>query len=167
MTTEMAPPESIDVNTIPLTAPLSIPEPPRSWILAQNKKGADRRKEKLPPVDLTGKWIIISGSNNGIGREAAIQFAAWGANLVLACRGKTPAWEKQPAEVVEECKEAARKAGVLKSESEWWELDCASVASVEDFAIRWLKTGRALDVLCNNAGTLIPRLHDIHMLMST
>jgi NADP-dependent 3-hydroxy acid dehydrogenase YdfG len=154
MATEMAPPEGIDINTIPLDAPLSISEPSRSWILGQNQKGTNRKKEVLPAVDLTGKWIIVSGSNNGIGREAVLQFAAWGANLVLACRASTPAWETQPGTVVQECRERAKEAGHADTEIEWWELDCASLESVEDFAIRWLKTERSLDVLCNNAGTL-------------
>jgi hypothetical protein len=153
MATEMAPAENIDINLIPLDAPLSIAEPPRSWIYSQNRKGGDRRKEKLPPVDLTGKWIIISGSNNGIGREAALQFASWGANLILACRNPTPAWETQPDAVVEECLQRAKEAGHA-SEIEWWELDCARLESVEDFAVRWMKTERPLDVLCNNAGML-------------
>lgn len=151
MATEMAPAEGIDINTIDLYAPLSIPEPPRKWVLSQNTKGTNRNREVLPAEDLTGKWIIISGSNNGIGREAALQFAAWGANLILACRNPTPAWETQPETVVQECLEKAKEAG-KSVEVEFWELDCARLESVEDFAIRWLKTGRALDILCNNAG---------------
>jgi len=42
--------------------------------------------QHVPGADLRGKWIIISGSNNGVGFEAAKPFAAWGANLILACR---------------------------------------------------------------------------------
>jgi NAD(P)-dependent dehydrogenase (short-subunit alcohol dehydrogenase family) len=141
----------VDINTIPYDAPLSIEEPSKAWVMNQNRKGADRRKEVLPAVELKGKWIIISGSNNGIGREAALQFAAWGANLILACRDP-PSREIHPEAVVEECKERAKDAGHADSEIEWWELDCAKLSSVEAFAKKWLDTGRALDVLCNNAG---------------
>jgi NAD(P)-dependent dehydrogenase (short-subunit alcohol dehydrogenase family) len=141
----------VDFNTISYDAPLSIEQPPSSWTFAQNRKGGDRRHETLPDVGLEGKWIIISGSNNGIGREAALQFAAWGANLVLACRDPPP-HEHHPTKVVEECKQRAKNAGLLDSTIEWWELDCAKLASVEAFAKRWLDTGRPLDILCNNAG---------------
>jgi NAD(P)-dependent dehydrogenase (short-subunit alcohol dehydrogenase family) len=105
-------------------------------------------------VDLTGKWIVISGSNNGIGREAALQFAAWGGNLILACRDPPPR-ETHPTKVVEECKEKAKEAGHTDTTIEWWELDCAKLGSVEAFAKRWLDTGRALDILCNNAGEIL------------
>lgn len=104
----------------------------------------------VPDVDLTGKWVIISGANNGIGREAAIRFAGWGADIVLACRDP-PAKEVHPSVVVQECQESAQKSG-KKVEVEWWEVDMADLASVDAFADRWLKATRALDILCNNAG---------------
>ncbi|KAF2667392.1 NAD(P)-binding protein [Microthyrium microscopicum] len=140
-----------NINDIPYDAPLSIPRASRSFILTQNRKGADRTHITLPPVDLRNKWILISGSNNGIGREAAIQFAAWGANLVLAAR-KPPPTETSPEQVVDECLAAARKAGHEDVSVEWWEVDYTKLSSVEELAQRWLDTGRALDVLCNNAG---------------
>jgi NAD(P)-dependent dehydrogenase (short-subunit alcohol dehydrogenase family) len=142
---------SADINTIPYDAPLSIKEPPFTWVVAQNRKGANGSRQTVPDADLTGKWIIISGSNNGIGREAAIQFATWGANLILACRDP-PKHEMHPDVVVQECIDAARKRGHYKTTIEYWTLDCASFASVETFCARWLATGRALDILCNNAG---------------
>ena len=146
----MAGTEDFDINTIPYNAPLRIKEPPLSWLIAQNRKGADRRLETLANVDLEGKWIIISGANNGIGREAAIQFAKWGANIILACRDPPP-HEVQPAKVVEECRTAAKENGI-ESTIDYWELDCSSLKSVENFAKRWLDTDRPLDILCNNAG---------------
>jgi NAD(P)-dependent dehydrogenase (short-subunit alcohol dehydrogenase family) len=141
----------VDINTIPYDEPLSIKEPPSSWTAAQNRKGGNKTFLTLPDADLTGKWVIISGSNNGIGREAAIQMAAWGANLILACRNPPP-HEIHPEKVVEECKEAAKLKGHEKSVIEWWELDCTSLNSVDQFANRWIETGRPLDILCNNAG---------------
>lgn len=144
----------IDLNTIAYDAPLSFPLPSKRWVMSQmdkGRKGNTLTSATVPGADLTGKWILISGANNGIGRCAAIQFASWGANLILACRNPPPR-ETHPEVVVEECKEAARKAGKEKAEVEWWEVDMTSVESVEKLADRWLQTGRALDVLCNNAG---------------
>jgi NAD(P)-dependent dehydrogenase (short-subunit alcohol dehydrogenase family) len=148
LTTE---PVDVDINKIPYDAPLTITEPPFSWVMAQNRKGADRTHATLPDVDLSGKWIIISGSNSGIGREAAIQFAKWGANVILACRDP-PRTELHPTKVVEECFEAAKEGGHVDTVIEWWELDCSKLSSVEAFAQRWLDTDRPLDILCNNAG---------------
>ena len=147
----MAASKDVDINTIPLDAPLSIPEPSMTWIVAQNRKGIDSKRLTLPDVDLSGKWVLVSGSNNGIGRHAAIQFAAWGANVILAARDP-PERETHPSKVVEECKEAARKKGHEESTIEWWEVDYSKLKSVEGLATRWLDTGRPLDILCNNAG---------------
>jgi NAD(P)-dependent dehydrogenase (short-subunit alcohol dehydrogenase family) len=151
MATETKASDSVDINTIPYDAPLSIAEPPSSWVAAQNRKGAEGNHIVLPDADLTGKWVLISGSNNGIGRDAAIQFAAWGANIILACRDP-PAKEHHPEEVVKECKAAALEKAHEKSTIEWWELDCTKLSSVEKLAARWLETGRPLDILANNAG---------------
>lgn len=95
---------------------------------------------------------MISGSNNGIGREAALSFARWGANLILACRDPPPtSHETRPEAVVEECLNLAKSKGHV-SQVEWWQIDMANLASIEAFAKRWLETGRPLDILCNNAG---------------
>lgn len=94
---------------------------------------------------------MISGSNNGIGREASIQFAKWGANLILISRD-APNNEIHPLTVVDECKEAAAAAGHEKSQIEWWEADYTRLSDVEALAKRWLDTERPLDILCNNAG---------------
>src|SRR5258708_3454508 len=102
------------INTIPYDAPPSIEEPALSWIIGQNRKGADRTFLEVPDADLTGKWVLISGSNNGIGREAALRMASWGANIVLACRNPPP-HEIHPEKVVEECKEAAKSKGHEKT----------------------------------------------------
>lgn len=142
---------SVDINTIPYDAPLGVKEPPFSWVIAQNRKGSNGSRQTVPDADLTGKWIIISGSNNGIGREAAIQFAKWGANLILACR-EPPKHETHPDVVVAECIAAAQMRGHYKTTIEWWPLDCSKLSSVETFCARWLATSRALDILCNNAG---------------
>ncbi|CAI4212304.1 unnamed protein product [Parascedosporium putredinis] len=125
--------------------------PHELWGIFWELKGGDRTRLAVPAVDLTGKWILISGANNGIGRHAALQFAAWGAHLVLACRD-APAKETHPTVAVAECREAARKAGHADASIEWWEVDYTKLASVEALARRWLDTGRPLDVLCNNAG---------------
>lgn len=153
MQTNWEPPNE-SLNTISYDAPLSFSDPSSIWLRAQTRKGERKdfvKPEELPNPNLIGKWVIISGSNSGIGREAALQFAQWGANIILACR-QPPPHEMHPAEVARECKARAVEHKHEKSEIEFWELDCASIASVEAFAKKWLDTERPLDILCNNAG---------------
>jgi NAD(P)-dependent dehydrogenase (short-subunit alcohol dehydrogenase family) len=103
---------------------------------------------------LRDKQVLITGSNHGIGREAAIQLARSGASLVLACR-QPPPHETHPEVVVEECRAAARERGEYPV-IEWWECDMADISSVEALAERWNRTGRPLDILVNNAGIVPP-----------
>jgi len=45
------------------------------------------------PVELTGKNVIITGANTGIGYIAARELARWGARVILACRNQEKAEE--------------------------------------------------------------------------
>ncbi|TVY57634.1 Retinol dehydrogenase [Lachnellula suecica] len=164
MANELKPPaiDQTSFDTIPYDAPLThlqtaplmrVPPEPELKAWAKKKANAGSNSEFLtvPPADLKGKRIIITGSNSGIGREAALQFAAWGANIVLGCRPNPPAHELHPDVVVSECIEAGKKAGHVV-EVEWWPIDHADLKTVSVFAERWLETGWKLDVLCSNIG---------------
>jgi hypothetical protein len=139
----------VDINSIAYDAPLAFKLPLGSWVQKKSLAGTNWTTfsaDQVPGKDLTGKWIIISGGNNGIGREAALRFADWGANLILACR-EPPPHESHPNAVVAECRQRANAAGHEKSQIEWWEVNYADLASVKAFAMRWLETGRPLDIL--------------------
>lgn len=142
------------IDLIPFTAPLSISEPSYLWFLKQSAKcvvPTTISLDDVPRVDLRGKWVLFTGANNGIGRESALDLAALGANLILACRDP-PAHEIHPTRVVEECKEKAKEAGVNDSVIEWWQVDFAKLGSVEQLGKRWLEKNTPLDLLMNNAG---------------
>ncbi|KAJ4263548.1 hypothetical protein NW762_006367 [Fusarium torreyae] len=129
------------------------PNPSMLWCIWQALRGTNNTTlQEVDVVDqnIQGKWIIITGANSGIGREAAKIFARLGAHLILACRDP-PKHELHPHEVAQECLELSVAAG-YRSTIEWWFLDMSDLASVEMFAQRWLKSGRTLDILCNNAG---------------
>lgn len=130
------------------------PCPHPSWWFTQKQalRGCNSTQLTIPEADFTGKWVLITGGNSGIGREASIQLAKWGANIVMGCRPNPPPQEPHPSKAVEDCQAAAKQAGKLESQIEWWEVDMADLESVRSFAKRWLDTGRALDILCNNAG---------------
>ena len=95
-------------------------------------------------ADLSGKSMIITGANSGIGYEAALMLARKRANVVLACRSLDKAADAA-AQIARACASAA---------VEIMQLDLASLASVRDFADAFRRSGRRLDVLCNNAGVM-------------
>jgi NAD(P)-dependent dehydrogenase (short-subunit alcohol dehydrogenase family) len=87
--------------------------------------------------DLTGKTIVITGANSGIGLEAARTLATKGASVTLAVRNA----DKGAA--------AAREIGHA---TEVRPLDLASLDSVRAFAADWGEL--PIDILINNAGVM-------------
>lgn len=95
--------------------------------------------------DLTGKVIIITGANSGIGYEAAKEFARKGAQIILACRNLDKAQfalSQIQAEITE------TKAEILK-------LDLANLKSIQQFVDSFKKKYDRLDILLNNAGIMM------------
>jgi NAD(P)-dependent dehydrogenase (short-subunit alcohol dehydrogenase family) len=90
--------------------------------------------------DMTGRSVIVTGANSGIGRAASRALARAGARVVLAVRdtdkGKTA-------------------AATMPGETEVRRLDLASLASIREFAAAWEGD---LDLLINNAGVMVPPL---------
>jgi protochlorophyllide reductase len=98
--------------------------------------------------DMTGKVVVISGANSGLGLESTKALAAKGATVVMACRNLRKA-EEAKAEVL-----AANPAARLDVMA----LDNASLASVRAFADAFQAKYDRLDILLNNAGVMaIPR----------
>ncbi|CAG8025256.1 unnamed protein product [Penicillium olsonii] len=129
---------------------MSFPSPYSIYQWLRGVNPATITDDQVPATNLVGKWVIITGSNNGVGFETAKSFAASGANIILACRDP-PAWEQHPTAAVQEIKDLAEAQG-HQSTIEWWSIDMADLQSVDSFAERWLQSDRALDILCNNAG---------------
>ena len=95
--------------------------------------------------DLTGKTIIVTGANTGLGFEAVKVFARNGANVVMACRSV-------------EKGEMARKQLVRLYPSsiiQFMQLDLADLQSIHSFADTFRKSHAHLDVLLNNAAVKI------------
>jgi NAD(P)-dependent dehydrogenase (short-subunit alcohol dehydrogenase family) len=90
--------------------------------------------------DLTGKTVIVTGANSGIGQAAARALAGAGARVVSAVRD------------TEKGKAAAAATPGL---TEVRELDLASLDSVRAFAAGW---DGPIDLLINNAGVSGPSL---------
>jgi NAD(P)-dependent dehydrogenase (short-subunit alcohol dehydrogenase family) len=101
-------------------------------------------ESKIP--DLTGRNIIVTGANSGIGFEAARAMAARGASVVMACRNiekSAGAFEKVRKESPGDNVDLMR-------------LDLADLSSVREFAGEAREKYPRIDILVNNAGIMVP-----------
>lgn len=97
-----------------------------------------------PTKSFAGQTVIVTGSNTGLGKEAARHFARLGASkLILAVRN-TRAGDEAKRDI-----ERTTQCGT--SVIEVWSLDLSSYNSVKAFAERASKLSR-IDVLLENAG---------------
>jgi len=99
--------------------------------------------ENIP--DLSGKIIIITGANSGIGFESAREFARKGAEVIVASRNPEKA-EKAIVRIREELPAAKLK---------FIELDLANLASIRKFTEEFKLGYSRLDILLNNAGIML------------
>jgi len=99
--------------------------------------------EHIP--DLSGKVIIVTGGNSGLGYESVKAFAAKGAEVIMTSRSLAKG-------------EKARD-GILKDHPdgriELMQLDLGDLESVRRFADSFRERYRRLDVLLNNAGIMM------------
>jgi NAD(P)-dependent dehydrogenase (short-subunit alcohol dehydrogenase family) len=98
--------------------------------------------------DQSGKTIIITGANSGIGLETVRSFYAKGAHVILACRDLVKA--RSAIESIED----HPSSGILEAA----QLDLSSLASVQAFAGLLKQRNLPLDLLINNAGIMNPPL---------
>jgi NAD(P)-dependent dehydrogenase (short-subunit alcohol dehydrogenase family) len=90
--------------------------------------------------EMTGRSVIVTGANSGIGYAAARALTGAGARVVLAVRNLD---------------KGRAAAATIEGETEVRELDLASLASVREFAAAW---DGEIDLLINNAGVMLPPL---------
>ena len=91
--------------------------------------------------DQTGRRVVVTGANSGLGYHAALELARRGARVILACRD-----EGRGRAAVEKLLRAAPGA-----DAELRSLDLANLASVRAFAEA---VDEPLDILVNNAGVM-------------
>jgi len=90
-------------------------------------------------IDLSGQNFVITGGYSGIGIEAVRALAGVGASVMV------------PARRPEVAKEALSS---LSGDVEVASMDLSDLASVRKFADDYVASGRALNVLINNAGIM-------------
>lgn len=94
--------------------------------------------------DQSGRTVLITGANSGLGLESARTLAEAGAKVLLACRSA-----ERGASALKQV------AAVAHTKPELVELDLADLGSVRAAAAQVREsTGDALDVLMNNAGVM-------------
>lgn len=94
--------------------------------------------------DLTGRVAVVTGANSGIGLEAALELAAHGAHVVLACRDRSRA-DQAMGRILRHAKDASVEVLVV---------DLADLESVRAAAHRFATRHHRLDLLLNNAGVM-------------
>ena len=98
--------------------------------------------------DQSGRTVVVTGANSGLGLATARELARHGAHTVLACRS-----EQRGAQALAQLREAVPGADV-----ELATLDLGDLDSVRAFAERYRSEHDGLDVLVNNAGIMaVPR----------
>ena len=97
-------------------------------------------------LPLSGKRILVTGANSGIGYHASLVLAQKGAHVILACRDQRRG----------ESALARLRSGAPGASAELATLDLASLGSIQEFARRELVEQRPLHVLVNNAGVMAP-----------
>ncbi|XXG96512.1 hypothetical protein Hte_002795 [Hypoxylon texense] len=110
--------------------------------------GAAFSKNQMP---VEGKTVLITGASEGMGRSAALQMAAKGANVILVSRSAD-----KLAAVVAECEAAARRPQAQRFAffaADVSEPDYAAPLLAD--AVAW-NGGRPLDVVWCVAGTSTP-----------
>lgn len=101
-----------------------------------------------PKQDFTGKTVLITGANTGLGLEAARHFVRLNASkVILGCRDVKKASDAKRSIELSQHKE--NSAGII----EVWQVDLASFDSVKAFCRR-AATLERLDIVIENAGFL-------------
>lgn len=101
----------------------------------------------IPSKDLSGQTIVVTGSNVGLGLEAARHFTRLNAEkVILGVRN---------LEKGEAAKKSIEETTNRRNVVEVWGLDLASYESTKEFAQR-LGSLKRLDVLVENAGISTP-----------
>ena len=89
-------------------------------------------------IDLTGKIAIVTGGNTGIGLETTKTLAFAGAMVIV------------PARDIEKAKRNLEDIPNVEIE----QMDLMNPKSIDDFANKFLNSGRPLHLLINNAGIM-------------
>lgn len=100
--------------------------------------------EDIP--SLSGKTIVVTGGNSGLGFQAVRAYAAKEAQVIMACRNVSKGEEAKTAI----CREFPKASIIVM------QLDLMQLNSVRKFAGAFKQNFNRLDILLNNAGIMMP-----------
>ncbi|KAJ3510901.1 hypothetical protein NLJ89_g4415 [Agrocybe chaxingu] len=101
--------------------------------------------EDIP--DLTGKVVIVTGANTGVGKETAKALLAHNATVYMAARSKEKA-----DQAIQDLKKQTGKEGIFLK------LDLGDLKSIKAATEEFLSKEKELHILFNNAGVMMPPL---------
>jgi NAD(P)-dependent dehydrogenase (short-subunit alcohol dehydrogenase family) len=96
--------------------------------------------------DQSGRLVVVTGANSGIGLGAARRLAAAGAEVILAVRSP-----ERGGRAMRDLLDENPRARLSVEQ-----IDLASLTSVREFAERLRAAGRPIHTLVNNAGVMSP-----------
>jgi NAD(P)-dependent dehydrogenase (short-subunit alcohol dehydrogenase family) len=99
-------------------------------------------EENMP--DLSGKTIVVTGANSGLGFESVKMYAKKNAQVIMACRSL-----ERGQVALEEVKKDSPNAKLVVMA-----LDLGSMESIKEFVVKFKKEYDMLDILLNNAGIM-------------
>eukprot|EP01112_Ceratiomyxa_fruticulosa_P021077 TRINITY_DN7334_c0_g1_i2.p1 TRINITY_DN7334_c0_g1~~TRINITY_DN7334_c0_g1_i2.p1 ORF type:complete len:317 (-),score=72.68 TRINITY_DN7334_c0_g1_i2:171-1121(-) len=94
--------------------------------------------------DQTGKVVLVTGGNNGLGKETCKVLVSKGAKVYMGARSREKA-----SEAINDIKTQTGKEDI-----HWLPLDLANLQSVKEAADTFLRQERELHILYNNAGIM-------------
>ncbi|KAF8799006.1 NAD(P)-binding protein [Phlegmacium glaucopus] len=100
--------------------------------------------------DLSGKVIIVTGANTGIGKETAKTLLAHNAKVYIAVRS-----EEKAKSAIDELKEQTGKEAIFLK------LDLADLQSIKTATEDFMSKEKELHVLFNNAGVMAPPVEQV------
>jgi dehydrogenase/reductase SDR family protein 12 len=119
-------------------------------VASYGRRGYERRAEAFAPIaaDLSGRVIVVTGANSGIGFAATAELARLGATVVMACRSPSRG-QKARTDLLRVLPDAR-----LHLE----QVDVSDLRDVRRFCDAVLTRFDAIDVLAHNAGVMVDDL---------
>ncbi|GAN04638.1 short-chain dehydrogenase TIC 32, chloroplastic-like [Mucor ambiguus] len=95
-------------------------------------------------TDLTGKVVIVTGANSGVGLETARALSSVGAKVIIPCRTM-----EKSQQAIQYIKNTVPNADLVPLV-----LDLSDLSSIKSFSATFLGLSLPLDILINNAGVM-------------
>ena len=108
--------------------------------------------------DLSGKHVMVTGANSGIGYETARQLALQGAHVHMVCRDEKRGTDARDAIRAEIRRASAANENSASASAETVHLricDVSSQKQIRDLVRSYVASGNPLHVLINNAGCMV------------